>query len=407
MTDATAVSTQTRRRSSRRARAIAVGVSILVGSVIAEIALRIAGLDFAAPYIDDRHCGARLKPQARFWHLAEGRAFVTINRDGLRDREHEIVKPAGTFRIAVLGDSFAEALQVDREAAFWAVLERELASCPELEGRTVEVINFGVSDYGTTQELQMLRHYVKPYSPDLVLLALLPGNDVRNNSRDLESSRGRPFYDLIDGQLVLDEDFADEPSVKKFREPGWTRFKDTLIRNSRVLAAAYRAKERWKSRGSENVSGSEAGLDDHVFAPPKDDVWRRAWDVTDGVLGLTNDEARRQGARFGVVVLNNAAQVHPDERETRRAAAALGVEDLDYPDRRLAEAARRHGFPILSLTEPMREKARREQVFFHGFANTALGTGHWNEMGHETAGKLIAEWLCRTRMLDGDDGEAP
>ena len=68
---------------------------------------------------------------------------------------------------------------------------------------SVEVINFGVSGFGTIQEWQMLEHYVGDYAPDLVLLAFLPGNDVRNNSRQLESDHRRPFAELNDGKLQL------------------------------------------------------------------------------------------------------------------------------------------------------------------------------------------------------------
>jgi hypothetical protein len=44
--------------------------------------------------------------------MAEGNSFVEVNRDGLRDREHSRIKPAETLRIAVLGDSYAEALAI-------------------------------------------------------------------------------------------------------------------------------------------------------------------------------------------------------------------------------------------------------------------------------------------------------
>ena len=50
------------------------------------------------------------------------------------------------------GDSFAEALQVPMEDTFWAILEREIKECTAVAGREPEV-NFGVSGYGTAQEL--------------------------------------------------------------------------------------------------------------------------------------------------------------------------------------------------------------------------------------------------------------
>ncbi len=59
-----------------------------------------------------------------------------------------------------------------------------------------EIINFGVSGYGTAQELQILRHRVWDYSPDMIILAFLTGNDVRNNSRALQRDDRMPYYGL-------------------------------------------------------------------------------------------------------------------------------------------------------------------------------------------------------------------
>jgi hypothetical protein len=60
---------------------------------------------------------------------------VTTNSVGLRDVEHALSKPPGTYRIVVLGDSLSEAIQVDREKTFWAELQRELEPCPDRKGR--------------------------------------------------------------------------------------------------------------------------------------------------------------------------------------------------------------------------------------------------------------------------------
>ncbi len=359
--------------------------------------MRIIGLDFASPYRPDIHCGSRLTPHAGFWNLSEGRVYVTTNSAGFRDREHTVKKPAGTFRIAVLGDSFSEAAQVKREDAFWSVMERELSKCDRFQNRVVEVLNFGISGYGTAQELQMLRHNVWQYEPDIVLLAFLPGNDVRNNSRELETDRGRPFFDLVDGQLVLDESFRDAPEAVRFRESTSIRIKDFLLRNVRVLSAVYRAKENLRARWQPTaISSGEAGLDHFVFVPPRDEIWQRAWTITEGIIALMHEEVRAHKAKFVVVELNNAVQVHPNPAFIANAAKELGGNDVEEPDRRLRRLSEVRGFDFVSLTEPMRSTAQREKIYFHGFANTSPGSGHWNEQGHAIAGRLIAEALCRT-----------
>jgi hypothetical protein len=72
----------------------------------------------------------------------------------------------------------------------------------------------------------------------------------------------------------------------------------------------------------------------------------------------------------------------------------VGVADLFYPDRRIQALGEREGFVVLSLSRPFQAYADDRGVFLHGFENTALGKGHWNEAGHRLAGELIAKRLC-------------
>lgn len=130
----------------------------------------------------DPQVGAKLRPGVRGHWLEEGGGYVSINSEGFRDKEHAHKKPPNTLRIAVLGDCYAEAMQVNMEETFWAVMERNLQGCKDLQGRQVEVINFGISGYGTTQELLALRKWVWKYSPDVILLAFVTGNDIADNS---------------------------------------------------------------------------------------------------------------------------------------------------------------------------------------------------------------------------------
>ncbi len=161
-----------------------------IGALVAALAvceggLRLAGVSYPAFYREDLYVGGSLRPGVEGWFRGEGGSYVKINRDGMRDRDHTIEKPPGVVRIAVLGDSFAEAMAVPQEQAFWAVMEREL-------GHNYEALNFGVSGYGTGQELIVLRRKAWKYRPDIVLLAFFTGNDVRNNSKVLNQDPAVP-----------------------------------------------------------------------------------------------------------------------------------------------------------------------------------------------------------------------
>jgi len=116
------------------------------------------------------------KPNGQF-RYGNGEEFdneIKINAYGFRDSEFYTEKPKDIFRIAVLGDSQEEALQVSLEDTWQKVMGQRMS---EELGRPVETYNFGVSGYGTDQEWLTLREKVWQFSPDLVILAFSP-NDV-------------------------------------------------------------------------------------------------------------------------------------------------------------------------------------------------------------------------------------
>src|SRR5205807_1051946 len=196
--------TEIPRRRTRRAKIILLLSSLLLSLAIIEIALRITGYSYPEFYVADAQRGYALRPGLRGWYRKEGEAFVQINSDGLRDREHSKRKPANTIRIAVLGDSYTEAFQVNFENSFCPLLEQKLREC---SGRNIEVINFGVSGYGTAQELITLRNQVWQYSPDIVLLAFTTNNDISDNVRGLKKTDDIPYFVLRDGKPIEDDSF--------------------------------------------------------------------------------------------------------------------------------------------------------------------------------------------------------
>ena len=368
-----------------------------VAAGIAEILLRVAGIGYAIFDRPDPVFGSVLIAGAKGWQQSEGHIYIRVNSDGFRDRERSTAKPPGTVRIAVLGDSFTEARQVDLEATFCEVLERELRERGPPGDRTIEVLNFGISGYGTTQQLLTLQRRVWAYEPDVVLLAFYTGNDISDNSRVLSSAVTGPYHDYTDKGLVFDGSFV-ETEVFQARQ-GWAmRSAYFALQYSRFLQLLNHARLMWeisaRAAGSGFAGPSEPGMTKALYRETLDPAWADAWRVTEALLARMNREVAGRGLRFLVVSLSSGIQVHPHATYRRAFMDEGAIDDLFYPDRRIEALGETEGFPVLLLGPTLQAHAERDGVFFHGF-EPMLGWGHWNEEGHALAGRLIAEWVSR------------
>ena len=201
-------------------RLIALGVPSLVGIVILVVTLVKRGLlvvdedtgqvKLQAPpiyvqepgyertghrYLYDAHLGWRNIPD---WSATTMGGELSINSKGLRDRDYEYAKPDGWRRILVLGDSFVWGYGVADEEIFTEYLERRY----ETEGSKCEVINTGVSGWGTDQELLYLTRHGHKFAPDLVVLAFYLGNDPSNNIHSIQYGLNKPVYMDLDLTLA-------------------------------------------------------------------------------------------------------------------------------------------------------------------------------------------------------------
>lgn len=371
----------------------------LIGFIILEVGLRGAGISYPYFYIPDPIVGYAHKPYAEGWWEKEGRAYIQISSAGFRDHEHTKEKPSGTFRVAVIGDSYTEALQVPISQTYWAIAEEKLGECVALKPRKIEVLNFGVSGYGTAQEWLLLQYKVWDYAPDLIVLAFFTGNDIRDNSLALSGDQMRPYFAIQDGELSADTRFRQTLTYRMQSIP----LTSELFEFSRVLQVVREAKYRLSGFVRERAvradrpletAATQMPLESFVYQEPREDAWKDAWRVTEALLDEIRKDADLHGAQFLLVTLSNPMQVHPDPRQRRQYAEALGVPDLLYPDRRLASWAERKRAQWTGLAEPMAAYASARQTFLHGFANATMGDGHWNADGHRVAGGLITESVC-------------
>jgi hypothetical protein len=106
-----------------------------------------------------------LYPSMRIVHRG---AVQETNRWGMRDRDYEQQKPAGTYRIALLGDSHTKGAGVSDGENWESLVEAELNR--EAGGaRGYEILNFSVGGYGPLSRLAILPERVMGFSPDAAL----------------------------------------------------------------------------------------------------------------------------------------------------------------------------------------------------------------------------------------------
>ena len=151
-------------------------------------------------YEFDRYLGWKNKPLAEgSFATPDSKTFVRINSKGLRDEEYEYAKPPGVYRILVLGDSFAWGYGVEQGNNFSDQLEELLNK--SAAGNLVEVINAGVSGYGTDQELLLLEREGMKYQPDLVLVAFATNDFTLDNKSGRHGYYLKPYFSVEGGQL--------------------------------------------------------------------------------------------------------------------------------------------------------------------------------------------------------------
>lgn len=134
-------------------------------------------------YQYDEELGFQVRPHAQ-----------GANSFGFNDREYPIEKPANSYRILVLGDSFSWAGK--GEANYTAILEEKLSQ--RRKNGQVEVINAGYPMLGTFEELQLLKKYGLKFSPDMIILSFFVGNDF------LESDPNRKRIVVNDSYIDID-----------------------------------------------------------------------------------------------------------------------------------------------------------------------------------------------------------
>lgn len=391
-------------------------LSTAVVLMLLEAGLRLAHVRYQASfYQPEQERVFALRPNAAGWNVSENEVYIRINSDGMRDHERPLARPSSTLRIAVLGSSESEGRQVPLEKNFATVINRRLDQRFGSSGHSADVMNFAVNGYTFSQYYLTLRDHVWKYDPQIVILVLNVPNVFKNTRKLNWGDPPPPFYVLQNGQLVPDESTRSAPPLNP-RRLYWNNLFSDWMDRSTVLSLFNRG----RNRASEEFHALARKLKKAVAKPantalpPDLTRWtylpdlpetQEAWAIGEAFLDLMRQQCFVHGTEFWIVTADQEMQSHPNLAQRARFVSEKHIPSLGASDQRIQRFADAHGIPVILLAQPMGDYAASHGVPLHGFPPTPyntdpwpFNTGHWNELGHEVAGTVVAQELLHRSL---------
>jgi hypothetical protein len=308
-----------------------------------------------------------------------------FNSRSMRTAEYAGEKRPGVYRIAVLGDSFAEGSGGTPYRDMWTTrLERELN---ERATRAVEVFSLGVGGAGPSFELRLWELERELLRADLVVLGFFVGNDFTDGfgQTPWEESAARRLslvFRLLGNSYRLwrERDTIGEGLLLARESPAGER--GGFVANEQYVK---RREARHSEQGYLEIEAERIQICLRSMRPWFD---RRSSEVLQ-VLSRFRDQVHAAGSEFVVVIIPDEFQVDPELRARVLRHLGLGPAALDpeHPQRRLAALLDQHQIAYLDLLPAFRERAATERLYW-------LRNTHWNVAGNALAAEVLARHLA-------------
>ncbi|MEK6823047.1 MAG: GDSL-type esterase/lipase family protein, partial [Nanoarchaeota archaeon] len=284
---------------------------------------------------------------------------ITISGQGLRDIDHVLPKPSGTQRVVVLGDSQTWGYGVAQTSRFTEIMRDSLR---------IDVVNMGVTGYGTGQEYLLLRRYGMRFAPDIVVVAFYANDlgDNTNDNNDDEFSYPRPVLRVCDGHLRVDNvpvplksQWKDHPNYFAVYGPvkGWLLQHSRLFylgaRQLSVMVDTFAKRMGWREEVPAHISDSSS----------------QAWQTTFFILDHMHAWLVERDVQLVVAVI-------PSRDMVRR--------DVTVYEDQLTAWGTRSGVPVVTFNDLFQGKV--DDLFLRY-------DSHMNEQGHMVVGERLSDVL--------------
>lgn len=327
--------------------------------------------------------------------IEKNRTFmVSHNSRGLRDQNYPYAKARDLTRVLVFGDSFVWGFGVEDDEIFTEVLERF--------DDGLEVINFGVSGYGTGQSLLYYTDEGFKYDPDFVVYAFY-SNDIAESASSISYGYPKPFFIPKSDPLTLTNvpvPRTDETERKLYGNPSsvFGRIKKFLRRHThtyqfivgRLNTVPWLRTLFLKLGLADDYRQTHGANIPFYHISNLDEQWRHFYRIAREFRDIVEED----GAKF---VLVNIPIKEPSP------GVSLGYEDVagsnvtanENVSFRLQSFADHRGVSFIDLLPLIREYQAGGTPCY----NPSSRDIHLNTKGHQLVAESLLQWIEQETML--------
>jgi hypothetical protein len=325
-------------------------------------------------YQSERFAGFMNRPELAFdHHTNEFRAHYFTNRAGFRVArpgvEYSVRKPAGTYRIMLLGPSFAYGWGVEYEKSFAALLPQFMAERGLAKGQKVELIDAGVPAMYAAPQLNWYQHVGKTYQPDLVIQFVYGSMAV--------SSNATPTFAVDPSGHVTEKGTT---AAQRWRQRakqlatifyGWMLWTEL---DARFSAPAQNKAVVGAGRELHQASAFDSGKPDERDAIK---FYRRLAETV-----------RQSGAQLRIVYFPLSYGVHPQDESRWRHLGVKNVPAQRAYDTAFVRYLNQQGIPSIDISDDLRAAAKPGTRLYYWLDI------HWTPEGNRAAARAVAGALA-------------
>ena len=343
-------------------------------------------------------------PYTRVYQTEEGFGSGTTNQYGRYTPSFKLLPDS--YRIALIGDTFIQGLQVRKNENLGVQLQQALAENGE-DDQVKEVLTLGYPDYGPGMYLSawMLSVIKREFKPDEAIVFFDLGSDFQQVDGP---GQGQPYFVYTGqgtAQLKLDAFFIDlhNPEHVVFR--GHEGFQLIRALGSQYLTPRFislllaeAGLFTPKAEAGQTNDAIELG-NDFLFNSEANDKEMR---IASAQINMAREQLKRAGTAMKLVTIPAFTEAFYAQSSWN---TQFGESDLLVPENELRATARNYGLPFLGLGTFMAAKGltpAEVQAFYYD-----QGLGNFTPAGHAFAAEAVYQCFFAKTLTAAEGCDLP